>query len=576
VTKGSNTLLDLSYGYQAGAGQMGSGSTAGASGQLVSVTGTINGQSRNQAFTYDNVGRLVTATGWGAWARRFDYDRYGNRTAAWDAVSGGNQLQNTVIGQVGGMKTNRIASVNGTAFSHDANGNVTGDGARTYTYDAENRIVSVSGSVSESYSYDAGNRRMKKEAGGVVTHYIWEGGHVIAEYESGGAATQAAGTRYYHQDRLSTRVITDGAGVVVGAMDHLPFGEEKGFTGESEKHKFTTYERDGTGLDYAVNRHYASHLGRFNQVDPLGMGAASLADPQSLNLYAYSANDPVNYTDPNGMNFTPILVDADRPYFGYDGHAGGGGGGGGIRNCSAQYGFAECGGWGGILGGNFGDGVAEYSREYGGLSETVVESLRTHEERVANSRGGNGFRTIEEITGFNIYYWIYSDGSYATYFNISVNDAETHRRYQYSHRSARDPWRITGDPIPIPSGQPEMNPIIRNYRNFADSTFGSVLMAAVPIPSLGVAKALGKLGILLSPGAKSSVGVAVGSGGRNAAVKLFNELRGANPVTRIGPGKYRASSPEGVIIFRFPSASKSQMWSVDFQQSSGALLKIHF
>src|SRR5262249_9953325 len=81
VTKGSNTLLSLSYGYEADAGKMGSGSTPGNSGQLISINGTINGQGRNQAFAYDNVGRLVTATGWGAWARRFDYDRYGNRTA---------------------------------------------------------------------------------------------------------------------------------------------------------------------------------------------------------------------------------------------------------------------------------------------------------------------------------------------------------------------------------------------------------------------------------------------------------------------------------------------------------------
>src|SRR5262249_48958777 len=144
VTKGGNTLLSLSYGYGAGAGQMGSGSTPGNNSQLVSINGTINGQGRNQAFAYDNVGRLVTAAGWGAWARRFDYDRYGNRTVVWDATSGGNQLQNTVIGQAAGMKTNRIASVNGTAFSYDASGNVTGDGARAYTYDAENRIVNVS------------------------------------------------------------------------------------------------------------------------------------------------------------------------------------------------------------------------------------------------------------------------------------------------------------------------------------------------------------------------------------------------------------------------------------------------
>jgi RHS repeat-associated protein len=301
VTKGSATLLDLSYGYQAGAGQMGSGSTSGNSSQLVGVNGTINGQGRSQTFTYDNVGRLVTATGWGAWARRYDYDRYGNRTAVWDAVSGGGQLQNALMEQVGGIKTNRIASVNGITFSYDAGGNVAGDGARAFTYDAENRIVSVSGLVSESYSYDAGNHRVKKETGGVVTHYIWEGNQVIAEYERGGAATQATGTRYYHQDRLSTRVVTDGAGAVVGMTDHLPFGEEIGGSGEGEKHKFTTYERDNTGLDYAVNRHYASQRGRFNQVDPLGMGASSLANPQSLNLYSYVHNDPINFVDPSGL-----------------------------------------------------------------------------------------------------------------------------------------------------------------------------------------------------------------------------------------------------------------------------------
>jgi RHS repeat-associated protein len=301
VTNAGNTLLSLNYGYQAGAGQMGSLSTAGNSGQLVSVNGTVNGQSRNQEFTYDNVGKLITATGWGAWERKFDYDRQGNRTAVWGAVSGGNPLQNIVIGQANGMTTNRIASVNGTAFSYDASGNMTGDGARAYTYDAVNRLVSVSEPGSESYGYDAGNRRVRKVVGGVVTHYVWEGNQVIAEYERGGGATQSTGTRYYHQDRLSTRVITDGAGAVVGTMEHLPFGEEIGGSDEREKHKFTTYERDGTGLDYAVNRHYDPQRGRFNQVDPLRMGASSLTDPQSLNLYSYVQNDPVNSVDPSGL-----------------------------------------------------------------------------------------------------------------------------------------------------------------------------------------------------------------------------------------------------------------------------------
>ncbi|MBO0798681.1 MAG: RHS repeat-associated core domain-containing protein, partial [Blastocatellia bacterium] len=320
VTNGNTTLLSLSYGYGAGAGQMGIGSKAGNSGQLVSVSGTINGQNRNQSFTYDNVGRLVTATGWGSWARRFDYDRYGNRTAVWDAVSGGNQLQNTALEQVAGITTNRIASVNDKAFSYDASGNTTVDGANSYTYDAENRIVSV-GTINggESYAYDARWHRVKKVVGGVVTYYIWEGDQVIAEYERGGVATPATGTRYYHPDRLSTRLITAGAGNVVGTTDQLPFGEELSSIGESEKHKFTSYERDDSGLDYAVNRHYNSEIGRFMQPDPVGIGSAKLTDPQTLNRYAYVKNDPINKVDPLGLLF------AEEDDFEIEGGGGGGG-----------------------------------------------------------------------------------------------------------------------------------------------------------------------------------------------------------------------------------------------------------
>ena len=337
VTKDGSPLMSLNYGYDAVAGHMGNGSKPGNSGHVVRVTGTINGQSRNQAFTYDNLGRLVTATGWETWARRYDYDRHGNRTAVWDAVSGGNLLQNAMMEHVGGIRTNRIWSVNGTALGYDVSGNVTGDGVRTYTYDAEHRIVSVSEPGSESYGYDASNHRVKKVVGGVVTHYIWDGDKVIAEYERGGGSTQATGKRYYHQDRLSTRVITDGDGAVIGTNDHLPFGEDLGGSVAGEKRKFTTYERDGTGLHYAVNRFYSPQHGRFAQADPIRMGAASLENPQSLNLYSYVQNDPVNFVDPRGLwidvfrdgelceirsPFTDIFVDLN---------CSSGGGGGGFR-----------------------------------------------------------------------------------------------------------------------------------------------------------------------------------------------------------------------------------------------------
>ncbi len=60
-------------------------------------------------------------------------------------------------------------------------------------------------------------------------------------------------------------------------------------------------------MDYAVNRFYSAAQGRFTQVDPIGMSAASLEDPQSLNLYSYCGNDPINYVDPDGLFFKKLF-----------------------------------------------------------------------------------------------------------------------------------------------------------------------------------------------------------------------------------------------------------------------------
>ncbi|MCV5111755.1 RHS repeat-associated core domain-containing protein, partial [Escherichia coli] len=62
-----------------------------------------------------------------------------------------------------------------------------------------------------------------------------------------------------------------------------------------------------TGLDYAINRTYDSKLGRFMQVDPIGMQAISLASPQTLNMYAYCGNDPINHVDPSGLFFGKLF-----------------------------------------------------------------------------------------------------------------------------------------------------------------------------------------------------------------------------------------------------------------------------
>ncbi|MHB8525864.1 MAG: RHS repeat-associated core domain-containing protein [Candidatus Acidiferrales bacterium] len=60
------------------------------------------------------------------------------------------------------------------------------------------------------------------------------------------------------------------------------------------------YEQDQeTGLYYAMARYYNPRLGRFMTPDPL-MG--DIRNPQTLNRYAYVANNPLNLIDPSGLH----------------------------------------------------------------------------------------------------------------------------------------------------------------------------------------------------------------------------------------------------------------------------------
>ena len=73
--------------------------------------------------------------------------------------------------------------------TYDAAGNVTNDGAHSYTYDAANRLVSVDGGATAQYRYDHQNQRVTKIVGSSWTHYIWEGGKVIGEHDATTAYT---------------------------------------------------------------------------------------------------------------------------------------------------------------------------------------------------------------------------------------------------------------------------------------------------------------------------------------------------------------------------------------------------
>jgi RHS repeat-associated protein len=71
----------------------------------------------------------------------------------------------------------------------------------------------------------------------------------------------------------------------------------------SEGRRFTGQEREPeTGLDYLGARYYASQSGRMTTVDPVLDLDQALLDPQRWNRYAYSLNNPLKFTDPDGRS----------------------------------------------------------------------------------------------------------------------------------------------------------------------------------------------------------------------------------------------------------------------------------
>src|SRR5204862_3146 len=87
-----------------------------------------------------------------------------------------------------------------------------------------------------------------------------------------------------------------------GTTSHYyPYGEEVVPTSNDE-YKFAQTLRDSdSGLDYAMTRYYANTLGRFLTADPKA-SSAQPGGPQSWNRYSYTKGDPVNQSDPYGLD----------------------------------------------------------------------------------------------------------------------------------------------------------------------------------------------------------------------------------------------------------------------------------
>jgi RHS repeat-associated protein len=234
----------------------------------------------------------------------YGYDRWGNR---WNqTVTKGSGPQPSYS-----FNTNNQSG----SFTYDAAGNITNDGAHTYSYDAEGRVLTVDGGSTDTYVYNSRGMR----AAIVGSEFLFDlSGNIVSavtpgtttllynRYTVGGrllAANASSSTYFYHQDWLGgIRLTTNLNGTSDGTCTNLPFGDSP----SCNSWYFAGLMYDSwDNLNTSATRSESPTSGRWLTPDPAGLASVDPSNPQTWNRYAYVTNNPVSFVDPKGLYLAP-------------------------------------------------------------------------------------------------------------------------------------------------------------------------------------------------------------------------------------------------------------------------------
>lgn len=289
------------------------------------TTGEIQTQGRYQPelrparatyrYRYDAASQLLAArledrTGASLNTYGYDYDAAGNRTGE-DVGTSHRAASFNNVNQLVSMQRGKKT----WDFTYDANGNLLSDGARTYEWDARDRLTAiVSGNRRSEFSYDGFDRRVRiveKENDNVISDVwlLWCGSDICEQRsvnKSGSLTrkrffshgeTDVGRVHFYTWDHLgSIRQMTNNAGAVVASYDYDPYGRRRRVQDEeTAAFGYASYFwHAASGLNLMQFRAYAPHLGRWLSRDPIEEAGGS-------NLYGYVGNSPINLVDPSGL-----------------------------------------------------------------------------------------------------------------------------------------------------------------------------------------------------------------------------------------------------------------------------------
>jgi RHS repeat-associated protein len=286
-------------------------------------------------YEYDNADRL-TSVMQGKWLGERGHEDHGFWTKpAFGKTSFDYDDADNILSITKGRKqttftandANQVASENNQSYSYDANGNLLDDGRFTYSWDAENRLLSAtnktSGAIS-AFTYDGLSRRIsntetvKGRAGNsksTTTYYQWCGDTLCMALDSSGAVTERyypqgeqinGKNRYYATDKLgSVMQVVNANGSLLGESRYDAYGKRELAMGIQPRFGYAgMFRHEPTGLNLTLYRAYNPQTGRWLSRDPIGENGG-------LNIYGYVGNDPLGAVDPEGLNGHDI---SETPY----------------------------------------------------------------------------------------------------------------------------------------------------------------------------------------------------------------------------------------------------------------------
>ena len=265
------------------------------------------------SYGYDALDRLTSAVNPTLEDEVYTYDPLGNRLTS--AATNSTWQYNL---------NNQLLGYDSTTFSYDENGSlinqVESGVSREYQYSINDRLTSVIENNQQlaSYYHDPLGRRLWQEVNGVKTYFQYADEGLIAELNEQGRIIKSYGFKpdsmwttapiyqeinneyyWYLNDHLGTpQKVVSQIGATVWAAESSAFGDTTIQTQQITNNlRFPgQYFYTESGLNYNYYRDYFINIGRYTELDPIGLVGG-------INLYNYSSQSPLINIDPEGLDW---------------------------------------------------------------------------------------------------------------------------------------------------------------------------------------------------------------------------------------------------------------------------------